>query len=89
MKLRERTVAEEADGRGCIWYRAVHAEPMHVGVLCLLRALPSAVSYPTRGGVGCEEACPLAVRASAEVRGVCVLGCGRCGDSAFCEVKLS
>eukprot|EP00966_Prymnesium_polylepis_P300554 6945915-Prymnesium_polylepis.1 len=29
------------------------------------------------------------VRASAEVRGVCVLGCGRCGVSAFCEVKLS
>ena len=29
------------------------------------------------------------MRASAEVRGVCVLGCGRCGDSAFCEVKLS
>eukprot|EP00966_Prymnesium_polylepis_P125064 2892183-Prymnesium_polylepis.1 len=23
---------------------------MHVGVLCLLRALPSAVSYPTWGG---------------------------------------
>eukprot|EP00966_Prymnesium_polylepis_P200611 4648430-Prymnesium_polylepis.1 len=25
------------------------------------------------------------LRASAEVRGVCVLDCGRCGDSAFCE----
>ena len=38
---------------------------------------------------GVKMACPLAVRASAEVRDVCVLGCGCCGDSAFCEFKLS
>jgi hypothetical protein len=47
----------------------------------LLSFCPAALLRSGARSATCE-------RASAEVRGVCVLGCGRCGDSAFCEVKL-
>jgi hypothetical protein len=55
---------------------------------CLSLAAPSTAPHPTRGVVKCEEAREVMGRAAALVRDVCVLGCGRCGVSAFCEVKL-
>eukprot|EP00966_Prymnesium_polylepis_P006464 148285-Prymnesium_polylepis.1 len=52
---RRALLLSEGDGwRGCKWYRAPHACPMHVVSL----AAPSTAPHPTRVGVACEEARP-------------------------------